>query len=234
VCEPGVYVTIHYKGPVQEWNKLTTYPPKDKNPMTKGDAAVERAIVVPESLGKYLYFEHPDGDSAVRDIAAADAESPGFRREWQCFACDVLTTLILSLATRNVVKRTSMNRRAGTDKRPKSQFRGPPGVVYLSRTVIETPPACEMENDADHPPGAAKRPHMRRGHLHTVAFGVGRAERRKQWFPSVFVNADAGYVMAGRKYKIVNSSSAALAASVRSDSAQGSRNPNLKQEESIC
>src|SRR5262245_10502485 len=204
IGEPGLYVTVHYKGPLQGFERLKTYPPNDKDPHARGDVMVERGLAMPESLGKYLYFEYPNGNSDVKDFAAFAAKSPGFREDLELFACDVLTTLILSLATRNVIKRTSVNTRAGSDKRPKSQFRGPPGVIYLSRMVVETPPACAMENDADHPPGAAKRPHMRRGHLHTVAFGVGRSERRKQWFPPVFVNADEGYVMAGRKYKLVD------------------------------
>jgi hypothetical protein len=61
-----------------------------------------------------------------------------------------------------------------------------------------------MDDDPDHPAqeGTAKRPHMRRGHLHTVVYGVGRRERRVQWFPAVFVNADPAFVADARKYVV--------------------------------
>jgi len=56
-------------------------------------------------------------------------------------------------------------------------------------------------------PGSAfpthKRPHMRRGHLHTVLHGVGRRERHVKWFPAVFVNADPTFVADARKYVVM-------------------------------
>jgi hypothetical protein len=94
---------------------------------------------------------------------------------------EALTTLVLSLATRNVVKRTVKNKRINrTNKKSKPQFQGPLGAIYLSSTVIEAPDAEDMEADPDHPAreGVSPRPHMRRGHLHTVVHGVGRRERR--------------------------------------------------------
>ncbi len=118
---------------------------------------------------------------------------------------EALTTLVLSLATRNVVKRTAENTRiTRTDKKSRPRFQGPLGAIYLSSTVIEAPAVEDMEADPDHPArgGASPRPHMRRGHLHTVLHGVGRRERRVQWFPAVFVNADPTFVANARKYVV--------------------------------
>ena len=118
---------------------------------------------------------------------------------------EALTTLVLSLATRNVVKRTVQNTRIKrTNKKSKPRFQGPLGAIYLSSTVIEAPDAADMEADPDHPAreGVSPRPHMRRGHLHTVVHGVGRRERRVQWFPAVFVNADPAFVADARKYVV--------------------------------
>ena len=112
---------------------------------------------------------------------------------------------MLALATRNVVKRTIENTRINNKhKQPKPQFRGPQGAIYLSSTVVEAPDAADMDDDPDHPAqeGTAKRPHMRRGHLHTVLHGVGRRERRVKWFPAVFVNADPTFVADARKYVV--------------------------------
>ena len=112
---------------------------------------------------------------------------------------------MLALATRNVVKRTIENTRINNKhKQPKPQFRGPQGAIYLSSTVVEAPDAADMDDDPDHPAqeGTAKRPHMRRGHLHTVLHGVGRRERRVKWFPAVFVNADPAFVADARKYVV--------------------------------
>ena len=120
---------------------------------------------------------------------------------------EALTTLVLSLATRNVLKRTVKNTRVNRANKKIKTTRSQGlhfGAIYLSSTVIEAPDAEDMEADPDHPAreGVSPRPHMRRGHQHTVVHGVGRRERRVQWFPSVFVNADPAFVAAARKYVV--------------------------------
>jgi hypothetical protein len=116
---------------------------------------------------------------------------------------DALTTLVLALATRNVVKQSTENKRINNKhKQSKLQFRGPQGAIYLSSTVVEAPAAAEMDGDPTALEGTAVRPHMRRGHLHTVLHGVGRRERRVQWFPSVFVNGDPTFTAVSRKYVV--------------------------------
>jgi hypothetical protein len=127
------------------------------------------------------------------------------RTELVATCLDALTTLVLALATRNVVKRTATNNRLGTGQRTKARFQGPQGAIYLSSTVVEAPEIADMEADPDHPAreGTSPRPHMRRGHLHTVLHGVGRRERRVHWFPAVFVNADPTFVAGARKYVVM-------------------------------
>jgi hypothetical protein len=51
-------------------------------------------------------------------------------------------------------------------------------------------------------PHSSPRPHLRRGHAHTVLFGIGRRERRAQWYPAVFVNGDPDHVPAVRRYVV--------------------------------
>ena len=186
--------------------------------------AVSGALSVPERFGGYLVQPQTITDTAaitfldgrppmterLRELTETGGQGGATdllmaRTELLPTCLEALTTLVLSLATRNVVKRTVQNTRINrTDKKSKLQFQGPLGAIYLSSTVIEAPAAEDMEADPDHPArdGVSPRPHMRRGHLHTVVHGVGRRERRVQWFPAVFVNADPVFVVDARKYVV--------------------------------
>jgi hypothetical protein len=104
---------------------------------------------------------------------------------------EALTVLLMALATRNVVTKTENNTRIKrANKQSKPEFRGPLGTIYISRTVVELPK--DMETDpTPKPPGYTgrhPRPHMRRGHQHTVLYGTKRREREVRWFPAVYVN----------------------------------------------
>jgi len=35
---------------------------------------------------------------------------------------------------------------------------------------------------------------MRRGHIHTFLYGVGREQRKQKWVPPIFVNGDPKFV----------------------------------------
>jgi hypothetical protein len=186
--------------------------------------AVSGALSVPERFGGNLVAAENIADTVAitfldgrPPIIQSITELTGMRGKdasiemWQVkgelvtTCLEALTTLVLSLATRNVVKRTVKNTRLNrTNKKSKLQFQGPLGAIYLSSTAIEAPDAEDMEADPDHPAreGVSHRPHMRRGHLHTVVHGVGRRERRVQWFPAVFVNADPAFVADARKYVV--------------------------------
>lgn len=152
-----------------------------------------------------IYLEMLDGDFFFADVAKVQRHNTDIvGLDNACGQC--VADLVTALASRNVVKVESRNNRIGTDKRPKAQFHGPQGtgITYISRTRLSAPPASELEDDPDHPPtGAAKRPHLRRGHAHTVAHGIGRKERRVQWYPAVFVNADPSYIPERKKYRML-------------------------------
>ncbi len=125
--------------------------------------------------------------------------------ELSTICLEALTTLVLALATRNVVKQTTENKRVkNKHKQCKPEFRGPLGAIYLSSTRVEAPKFADIEADPDYPAqdGASRRPHIRRGHLHTVLHGIGRRQRRVQWFPSVFVNGDPTFAAEPRKYVV--------------------------------
>ncbi len=117
---------------------------------------------------------------------------------------DALTTLLISLATRNEIKTTETNTRfRNKHKQSKPQFLGPLGAIYISTTRVERPAIEDMEQQ-ERLPGthASPRPHRRRGHKHTVRYGVGRRENRVQWFPAVWVNGDPAFVADARKYVV--------------------------------
>jgi len=199
IGESGCYVTAYFEGPLSLRTVVTT-PPEDKSAFAHGQQKL-RVVVKPETLWDFTYWEYADGHRATQRPGEIEKRE-GYGDDMVFLCCDAVATLVLALATRNIVKRTSINTRAARGLRPKAKFFGPEGVVYVSRTLLQVPE--QMEDDAEHPPGKSKRPHMRRGHIHTVAHGVGRTERRKQWFPAVFVNADSDFVMAGRRYRIVD------------------------------
>jgi hypothetical protein len=114
---------------------------------------------------------------------------------------DALTTLLISLATRNEVKTTEHNTRIkNKHKQSKPQFIGPLGAIYISTTRVEAPAIEDMEQEREPGSHASPRPHRRRGHKHTVRYGVGRRESRVQWFPAVWVNGDPDYTP--RKYVV--------------------------------
>jgi len=107
-----------------------------------------------------------------------------------------LTILVLALASRNVVKR---DRLAGAHKKQARGLQaGPLGAVYVSRTVLELPDRADMDAE----PGAhnSPRPHLRRGHVHTIRFGKNWSERRRTWFEPVFVNDNPEFVVTPRGY----------------------------------
>lgn len=106
-----------------------------------------------------------------------------------------LMTLLTFLATKNYVRQTSINKRTSNPKHTKSKFKGPLNQIYLSVTSVSAP----MMKSRD---GMFKRAHLRRGHIHTFAAGVGRTERIKKWVEPMFVNADEEFVAQARNYVV--------------------------------
>jgi hypothetical protein len=98
-------------------------------------------------------------------------------------------TLVTALANRHTVEASPTERNTrfnNKHKQPKPQFRSATGAIYISLTRVQRPPIEDMiQQPGTH---ASPTPHERCGHNHTVLFGVGRRERRVQWFPPVWVN----------------------------------------------
>jgi hypothetical protein len=102
-----------------------------------------------------------------------------------------LTTLITTLATKNVIKETQEIKVHG----PKSKKR-PRTHKYI--TTIKIGKITETLRSSESS-GGSVRPHRRRGHIRMQHFGVGNKETKKIFIQPVFVNADEGWIENQRK-----------------------------------
>jgi hypothetical protein len=137
-------------------------------------------LAMPSDIERELFLEQPGEPMHVVDLD----EQPDGGTNLGGMTFEAMTILLLALSDKNIVKRDRLR-----DAKPKSLrglTAGPQGMVFVSRTVLEVPEDLPLE------PGthASPRCHRRRGHKRRVAFGVGRTERRWQWFPAVWVNGD--------------------------------------------
>ena len=176
---------------------------------------LDPSVVTPGSMAEFIETKNRhsvhmhqlahDGraDRKLLDIQPVEIRNKG-DGDLTLDCLDALTTLLISLATRNEVKTTERNTRIkNKHKQSKPQFIGPLGAIYISTTRVEAPAIEDMEQQ-ERAPGthASPRPHRRRGHKHTVRYGVGWRESRVQWFPAVWVNGDPAFVADARKYVV--------------------------------
>jgi len=149
------------------------------------------------------------------DINKLNTEHEGAGADYRALALEALTILLASLAAKNVIKDERYNGRTSKAEGDRPVYVSD-GVTYISRTIVRPPAAEHMESDPDHPPREQSKPHLRRGHQHTVIadttvsqpegvrvtiVGKGRAGRRVQWFAPTYVNVDKGYIIAPH-YKV--------------------------------
>ena len=136
-------------------------------------------MALPTYIEPELFVEHPGGV----DVADLDEQPDGGASAGGA-ALMAMTILLLAMNDKNIIKRDRL--RDAKRKSLRGLTAGPQGMIYLSRTVLEVPEDLPLE------PGthASPRAHRRRGHKRRVAYGVGRIERRWQWFPAVWVNGD--------------------------------------------
>lgn len=103
--------------------------------------------------------------------------------------------LIALLATRNIVKDVRENKIAklGIGKKRNR---------YSHITTLRLP--ALLDDDAENStPGAAKAPHLRRGHIRRQHYGPRFGQLvRKIWIEPCFVNADASFVSTRVAYKM--------------------------------
>ena len=177
---------------------------------------LDPSLVVPDGVRAFIEIKGRSGSATMRELNYAHSDNRGallktppaeIRNEGNgdlTLDClDALTTLLISLATRNEVKTTERNTRIkNKHKQSKPQFIGPLGAIYISTTRVEAPAVEDMEQEREPGSHASPRPHRRRGHKHTVRYGVGRRESCVQWFPAVWVNGDPAFVADARKYVV--------------------------------
>jgi hypothetical protein len=70
----------------------------------------------------------------------------------------------------------------------------PQGPVWIGKDfrLDRTPRTDASKSTSSGGSGAARRPHWRRGHWHTVLHGEKRQSRRMQWFQPVYVGLYVG------------------------------------------
>jgi len=107
--------------------------------------------------------------------------------------------LIALLATRNVRKSTHINKlsRLGIGKKKQYINR------YTYTTTLALPSEASMEDDAEHPPGKKKCPHLRRGHIRrNQHFGPQRQFTKSIWIAPIFVNASEEFTKQRQAYNL--------------------------------
>lgn len=168
--------------------------------ITSGSGDVTLTIEWPDGMVGWKSFAHAqvaDALARLKRLSIYDAvtrnrggQSEEVTNLVAFFTLGAVRTLIVSLATRNTLKRTTENKRAERGH-GKAIFRRPGGdvdTVYISRTVLE-PPAITAEHQ-----GGTKIPHLRRGHQHTFLIGAGRTGRLVKWVSPMFVAADRAHL----------------------------------------
>lgn len=123
-----------------------------------------------------------------------DQMSPPAESEWTF----ILDLIIVLLNTKNALKEVKRNKLAGLGIGKKAG-----GHEYI--TTIR-PPAERAMEDAEgeaKPSGLHKKPHLRRGHPRSQAFGPrGSGLHRPIWIQPIFVNADPDWVNKRERYNV--------------------------------
>lgn len=113
---------------------------------------------------------------------------------------NVANGLIVLLATRNAVKTIEHHKAAGLGIGAKKKGRR----SYEYVTTITVPAEAELPSHEGEgrPTGAARVPHLRRGHIRRQRFGPRHELIKRVWIAPVFVNADKDWVAQRRAYNM--------------------------------
>ena len=183
--------------------------------VTAADAGVETnnpMLFIKATLGDVCVFSHKGIETAWRlsDMkgSAHREPPPGFdyeaaKREYIVLMWDAITTLVRATNTMHGATTTERNTRfRNKNKQSKPQFEGPLGSIYISMTRLAAPDPTMLP---DYVPGthASPKAHKRRAHIHTVSFGIGHREKRKERFPMMWINRVEGEAdPPARKYTV--------------------------------
>jgi hypothetical protein len=156
-----------------------------------GEAQRRRLINV--KMGAQMYFETSEGgvwinlnDAKEVFEKAADKDADAFMRDHHALVCEAITILLASLACKNVVREVSHNGQIGRGAHAIPVYASS-GTTFISMTRVRPPTMTDGHS------GVIMKPHMRRGHQHTVVHGKGRTGRRLQWFDPCYVGYDPAY-----------------------------------------
>ncbi|MGP0085315.1 MAG: hypothetical protein ACLP0B_17080 [Steroidobacteraceae bacterium] len=184
--------------------------------VTAADAGVETnspMLFTKATLGDVCVFSHNGKETSWRlsemsGVSLRGKSPPGFsaeqaKAEFIVLMWDAITTLVRATNTMHGVTITERNTRFhNKHKQSKPQFAGPLGSIYISMTRLAAPDPTTLP---DYVPGthASPKAHKRRAHIHTVSFGIGHREKRKERFPMMWINRVEGEAdPPARKYTV--------------------------------
>lgn len=125
----------------------------------------------------------------------ADRQSSGDMTVSEIDLTIITDALIVLLATRNAVKSTIEHKAAklGIGKGDKR---------YSYVTTITVPKALDEDHESVKGNGAARAPHLRRGHIRHQPYGPKRAFTKDVWIAPMFINADPDWVSKRERYNV--------------------------------
>jgi hypothetical protein len=195
----GIHCTFIVSGALELMNFFTTRKEltDEEREVNENDEDIKAEIVAGvtrkmrvvspvEGIGSLWLFEGQHGPRLFDLNAHKDV--PGVIADHAGMAGEALTILLASLACKNVVKDVRYNGQIGRGAHAIPVYANG-GVTFISMTRVRPPPVSELTGE----PGKAKKPHMRRGHEHTVVHGKGRTLRRVQWFAPCYVGYDPAF-----------------------------------------
>lgn len=125
--------------------------------------------------------------SELRNKLRVDTSFTDGLMEEERFGRRLYRILLVLLATRNTVKRTTENKLAklgiGTKKNP-----------YRFVTELELPGIETLHEEGTSGTSSKRRPHLRRGHIRNQKHGPGNEFTKKIWIEPMFIHADEEWI----------------------------------------